>query len=153
MRYLLFALLILSCNRNPKTTTTDTTAASAPAEIVLTKDFTEFYARFHSDSLFQVEHIIWPLEGNTTIELDSNKVERKSIKFEQKDWVMHSPLEGPDFVQTWTSMTEGIYEESIRYAAANYGMSRRFAKIAGQWYLIHYSDMQDLGQGPQAEVK
>jgi hypothetical protein len=156
MRLLLIfsvAFLAVCCKQNPNTSAPEASTAAAPAELQLSPDFKEFYTRFHADSAYQMEHIIWPLEGITTVERDSSKRERITTKFEQKDWRMHRALEGTDFVQNWTSFADGIYEESIRYAAANYGMSRRFAKIAGEWHLVFYSDMQDLGQGAPPSEK
>lgn len=41
----------------------------------LPADFVEFYRRFHSDSLYQIEHINWPLAGKQARQIDSGHVE------------------------------------------------------------------------------
>jgi hypothetical protein len=141
---LISMLAIFACK--PKQTTPDSAATTVAREP--SAEFMEFYKKFHQDSVFQMEHIVWPLEGNTVKETDSLKMVRIPIKFEATEWKMHKPLElaGSDYVREWSffSDSDDMFEETIKYSAANFGMRRRWAKIAGEWHLIFYSDMQEI---------
>ncbi len=147
MRFLLFLSLFatIACKQkqpaNPVVTTSKTQKTPE-----LSAEFLEFYKRFHQDSAFQMAHIIWPLEGNSTMTTDGDKVVQIPVKRNPSEWVMHKPLDSADsdFVQNWSFFDENVIEETIKYSAANYGMRRRWAKVAGEWHLIFYSDMQEL---------
>lgn len=114
----------------------------------LSPDFEVFYEKFHTDPAYQVEHIIWPLEGLTSSQDTTQKIRRIPKTFQKDQWEVHKKLDmsSGDFVQEWSFLSEDLLEETIRYSAAAYGMRRRFARMGGEWYLIYYMDMQDLGQ-------
>jgi hypothetical protein len=52
-------------------------------------DFMVFYERFHSDSLFQLEHITFPLQG---LPSDLSSTKTSNFRWEQENWEMHQPL-------------------------------------------------------------
>jgi hypothetical protein len=139
--FLFGMLAIFACKLKQNTPESATTVAKEPSA-----EFMEFYNKFHQDSVFQMAHIVWPLEGNTVQQSDSLKMVRVPIKFEATAWKMHKPLEldGSDYVREWSIFSDDMLEETIKYSAANFGMRRRWAKIAGEWHLIFYSDMQEI---------
>lgn len=109
-------------------------------------DFVTFYEKFHRDSLYQMAHIAWPLQGETTIQKDTMKAEKKTIYWEKNQWKMHRTIDFStgEFKQTLTPVGDGIVMEVIKYSAANFGLERRFAKnMDGEWELIFYSDMAE----------
>jgi hypothetical protein len=121
--------------------------ASAGIEDVaaqLPAGFADFYEQFHADSLYQVAHILWPLPGATSMALDSLRTQRINTTWQQESWRMHRPvdLSTGEFKRTFMPLSDDIVVEKIRYAAANYGLERRFARRSnGEWELIFYSDM------------
>lgn len=148
---ILFALALWPACRNAPAT------SNIPAEAVDTQvaeqnqeppaDFLAFYEKFHADSLYQIAHITWPLQGVTTIDVDSIQKQHKEVFWELKDWQMHKPVDfsSGDFKRNWQLLGDVLVVEHISYAAANFGLERRFAKRGeGNWELIFYSDMQEL---------
>ena len=104
-------------------------------ESFLSEEFTDFYDRFHSDSLYQLEHIVFPLEGRTYDE--SNKPIAKSWTIE--NWVLHKPFNdmGGTFSRSYTEFG-GIISEKIIDDRNISNMERRFSKINNKWHLIFY---------------
>jgi hypothetical protein len=118
------------------------------AAVVPPDDFMIFYNKFHADSLFQVTHIAWPLRGETSELVDSVN-RRKLVEWKPETWRMHHPLDltDSDFKREWEVMGNELVIERIRYAAANYGLERRFTKRDdGAWELVYYSDMNEIGR-------
>ncbi len=109
--------------------------------------FLDFYEKFHADSLYQMAHIAWPLQGVTSVPVDSGTYVKKSIFWEPQNWRMHRPVDfsSGDFKRRWELMGDELIVERIAYAAANFGLERRFIKSdSGDWELIYYSDMQEM---------
>ncbi len=101
-----------------------------------TEDFATFYARFHADSLFQIERISWPLKGNY---VQDSAGTAKDLRYQLEDWVMHRTMvDNPDFVQEIQSLTEDLYVEEIKARTGKYRIERRFARLNGGWNLIYY---------------
>jgi len=104
----------------------------------LPADFEVFYEKFHTDSAYQMEHIIFPLEGH--LRLMENQIEIiNSIKWEKEDWVMHKPFNdhGGTFEQKYL-MTNNVVVEKISDRSNFFRMERRFAKLGNDWTLIYY---------------
>jgi hypothetical protein len=142
------SLLILAACRDtaPASTNTpiQTEHTSQAPEGQLPADFDAFYQKFHADSLFQIAHISWPLQGVTSVEVDTGRQQTKTIYWEKSAWRMHRPVDfnSGEFKRQLQIMGDELVVERISYAAANYGLERRFVRrSAGEWELIYYSDM------------
>jgi len=115
----------------------------------LPADFNEFYEKFHADSLYQVAHISWPLQGLTTVQLDSSRQEKQAIYWEKTEWRMHRPVNfsSGEFQRKLQVLGDELVVEHISYAAANFGLERRFVRSSqGEWELIYYADMQEIAK-------
>lgn len=101
----------------------------------LPEDFLDFYDKFHSDSLYQVSHIVFPLEGNNYNE--DNIAEVKI--WTDKNWIHHKSFDdsGGTFTRSYTEFG-GIITEKITDDRNISSMERRFSKIQGEWNLIFY---------------
>lgn len=113
-------------------------------------DLTEFYAfyqSFHMDSAFQMDHIIFPLEG-LPANVDSETLERRDFKWERENWNLHYPIdfETSEFRREIIPVSEDIVVEKIVHRNGQVGMLRRFAKIGDDWYLIYFADMNRIKQ-------
>ncbi|MFT4666922.1 MAG: hypothetical protein ACI8YQ_001147 [Polaribacter sp.] len=108
--------------------------------------FEAFYERFHSDSLFQIAHITFPLEG--VPRLDSLGRYPEGFRWQQENWLLHRPFDIRDssFVQNFIPLTEGIIVEEIRDVNGLFSMQRRFARIGEEWRLIYYASMNQIRQ-------
>jgi hypothetical protein len=109
--------------------------------------FADFYEKFHQDSLYQIAHISWPLSGDTGLTSDSTGAQRVAKTWNPAEWRMHRAIDlgSGEFKQTFMPLGDDIVVEKIRYAAAAFGLERRFARRSdGSWELIYYADMGEL---------
>lgn len=145
-----FAFLALStiaaCGGNASSSNTPAQAeyAAQNTDGQLPADFSEFYQKFHTDSLYQVAHIAWPLQGLTSVEADSGLQKKQAIYWELATWRMHRPVDfgTGEFKRALQVLGDELVVEKISYAAANFGLERRFVRDSeGKWELIYYSDM------------
>lgn len=117
----------------------------ANSEPINLEEFYEFYREFHRDSLFQVEHIIWPLEGLPD-NVDSITLHSGAFRWQRENWTFQRTIdfEMSDFRRQITPVTDFLVTEQIVHTSGKYGMIRRFSKIAGDWYLIYYAGLNQL---------
>jgi hypothetical protein len=110
----------------------------------LPEGFTDFYDRFHADSLYQIAHIVWPLEGKTNVQIDSTKSMVLDTTWLPEHWQMHRPVDfnKGEYRQQVQQVGDVLVIERIFTQVGNFGLERRFAKSpSGEWELIYYSDM------------
>ncbi|MCS7037097.1 MAG: hypothetical protein RMJ33_09635 [Saprospiraceae bacterium] len=147
MRFLLpgialLPLLFTAC-RQPATPPSSTLSAAAD----IPADFLAFYRQFHADSLFQVQHISWPLPGQTTEETPDGALHRKSTYWERENWRFQRAVDFStgEYRQQLRAVEGQYVVETISYAAApNYALERRFMRRTdGAWELVYYADMQE----------
>lgn len=119
------------------------------AEVQLPADFNSFYEKFHTDSLYQMAHIAWPLQGDKSEQVDSTHYNKANTVWQQSSWRMHRPVDygSGDYKRQIQTLGDGLVIEYILITAGGYGIERRFAKQPdGEWNLIYYSDMQERGK-------
>ena len=109
-------------------------------ETTLPKDFYPFYDQFHSDSTFQLNHIMFPLKGLTPSQ-DSTKI-AEEIFWQKENWVIHRPFDNQDgtFERTFTNI-QGIITEQISANDGLFTLQKRYTKLNEEWYLIYYQDL------------
>lgn len=119
------------------------TELSNTEEERLPADFESFYIKFHDDSLYQIEHVLFPLRGLPT-NADSATVMSGNFQWQKKAWKMHQPFNSAkgaytrDFLNLGDVITEEIYTKD------GFGMQRRFMKTDDEWFLIYYSAMNKM---------
>lgn len=151
----LLALIFLSCqSKNGKRIETDSIAKS--------ESFDEFSKLFYSDSLFQINRIIFPLENDKKIEKeyasalkDSGNIEiHKKNSYHPHNKTNWAFLDNAYFKKNDSiAIIEGVtykrrihktntfVEENILYADDDFVMViLKFELINGRWYLIDYID-------------
>ncbi len=112
-------------------------------------DFEKFYEQFHADSLYQIEHITFPLDGLPGLVMEqsdslSNFKWRKAGWKYQKKVDFESGLFNQSLSDTNGTITELICDND------GFCLERRFAKIGRDWYLIYFVDMNFRGK-PNAD--
>ncbi|MCF8244898.1 MAG: DUF4348 domain-containing protein [Saprospiraceae bacterium] len=147
MKYLpIFILFVFFACKN---TADKPTAASADSTETpeLPAGFSDFYQKFHSDSVYQVEHIVWPLEGLPN-NADSATVAAKTFRWMPEDWRMQHQFDFQvsEYKREIVPLTETIVMERIIHQSGQFGMIRRFAIIGGDWHLIYYAGVNRLIQ-------
>ena len=135
--YLLFILLFVISSCKEK----------AGRELQITEtlpsSFLSFYEKFHQDSLFQMEHVVFPLEGIPS-EPDSN-MNLLDFQWSREEWIMHTPFDdmGGTFRRNFVNIDNMILEK-IYNSTGNFEMERRFAELQGEWHLIYYAAMRQV---------
>jgi len=122
----------------------DEQIATDSAVDTLPYDFVYFFDRFHADSAYQKEHIIFPLEGlpNSNGDTLANSSER--YFWQREKWQLHRPFTDPSqqFEQWFEILGDRVIEHWIWMKGTNLFLERRFAKLNDGWYLIYYAGMR-----------
>lgn len=135
---------LVACQPKDKTTSKE---ISKEDTTVLPEDYISFYEKFHTDSLYQMSHIQWPLQGIQTEERDSNIINGR-FYHKQENWLMHKSLsEEMGYSQSTKILADDLLEETMVDSQGQFGMKRRFAKISKEWYLIYYSGLNHIYGG------
>ncbi len=112
----------------------------------LSPEFMQFYMKFHTDSLYQMEHILFPLEG-LPANADSATLVAGRYQWERDSWQMHRPIQSSDenqFRQEYQSVDDKTVIEYIIDPNAGFMMERRFSQFRNEWYLIYYAGMNKV---------
>ena len=137
-------MLFPACQNQPQTGSQPESVTQTT--VPLPKDFLDFYEKFHRDSQYQVEHIVWPLQGDASEQIDSTHYKKVGAQWSPEAWRMQRLNYNPnDYHRDVQMLGDVLVIERIRAKAANYGIERRFARQSeGEWALIYYSDMQEM---------
>ena len=116
--------------KSPESNTTETQN--------LPEDFRSFYNQFHTDSIFQIQHITFPLDGVEKANDGPGDI-LVTIKWQQNNWELHKPFNDHNgtFDRSYTIVGPIIIEE-INDRNNYFSMERRFARIDGEYHLIYY---------------
>ena len=101
------------------------------------ESFRDFYMRFHTDSLFQIAHTQFPLQGLPDIYSPSN--DTLPYFYYKSDWTMQRliDLEKDNLVRRVEDQVFAIKEQLVDQQG--YGLERRFMQDGDSWKLIYYS--------------
>ena len=135
--------VLFSCreNSNPKLGEATVTTVKLP------DGFEDFYQAFHADSLFQMQHINWPLQGLKGVMIDSARSGTETIWWQPEQWHLQRLdwVGTGDYEQEWSTLNDKLVIERIRAKSVPYGIERRFSKQPdGNWELIYYADIHEF---------
>ena len=147
MRRLLYIMVccvaIAGCKSTSKTQTTpetngktSATEAAAPKKSAKAEDFDKFYDRFHTDSLFQISRVKFPIEGFC---VSSDTI----AKWSTKNWLMiRTRIYDVDKTQYKVSYnkTDKTFTERVWIENAGLVTECRFELIGGKWWLVYLQD-------------
>ena len=105
------------------------------------EDFSDFYINFHSDSGYQMDHILFPLDGRPAV--DTNSYNDDEFKWEKENWKIHNfdHFNEDEYSVTRKVTDSTLVTEVISDKKSGFGIKRRFARFSGEWYLIYYDAM------------
>lgn len=132
-------------NTNTPTESTEVAIAqNEEAPSALPTGFRKFYENFHRDSIYQLNHIRFPLEGIP--ERENHPEDLANFYWKKDDWILHRPFNPMDgsFIRDFQSLGEEMVIERIHHSEADFGMLRRFSRDGDDWYLIYYAAMNKL---------
>jgi Domain of unknown function (DUF4348) len=138
---LICSFIFVFCkNKNSQSATEN--AAPTENAVELTKDFVDFYEKFHQDSVFQLAHIQFPLPEQTPERAEDGSISLK-LNWSKEEWKIQTlpPLNTGEFLREFTPMNENLMLEKISTTSPEiqYSIDRRWAKMGGEWMLIFYS--------------
>ena len=127
---LIFSFLLFTQCKSPDNKETVTQS--------LPEDFRSFYNQFHTDSVFQIQHITFPLDGIKKAN-DGPADILVAIKWQKNGWDLHKPFNDHNGTfERRFSIVGLIIIENINDRNNYFSMERRFALIDGEWHLIFY---------------
>lgn len=127
---------IISCKPNTSKVSTEETP------LFETEEFKSFYKKFSTDSTFQMDHIVFPLEG-IRAPVNENDTLGLAYKWQKEDWQLHSTFDDANgtFSVEMLDLAGKMVIEIISDESGLFTMERRFAKLADGWNLIYYKEM------------
>jgi hypothetical protein len=133
---LVMLLVFVACKRSAE--------EAAPQGIALyeTEEFKNFHQQFSTDSAFQMEHIVFPLDG---IRAPSDQNDTLGLKhqWQREDWKIHGVFDDANgtFTVEMLDLAGKMVIEIISDESGLFTMERRFAKLSDGWNLIYYKEM------------
>ena len=99
--------------------------------VVLDSTFVKFYNTFHSDSIFQLDHVAFPLENSHEETIEG--------PWTRENWILHRPFQSHDgsFVRNYDIIGKVVVEE-IEDVSGFFKLERRFGQLSSGWNLIYY---------------
>lgn len=155
-------LLFCSCNRK-----SGTEKYLPQIREVRVENFDTFIKKFYSDSIFQINRIVFPLESETDSVMNKRNLEEKDPKAvtDSSNFIIHNKsnwmmlitdksfrkdsiviVDGIKYIRRFHK-TEKYVEESILYADPEYiFMTVKYKLINDKWYLVDYQNELDNEQ-------
>lgn len=150
MLIVLVMIAAIACRRNDGRSGNASVSAEVEARY---GDFVDFYERFHADSTFQMNHIIFPLPGLPR-NVDSTTL-ADGFLWQEESWTLHRPVDytNSDFQREFIPFGDDILIEQIRHRSNNLGMIRRWQRSDGEWYLIYYAALNHVGKRGEISIE
>ena len=123
-------LLLINCNRREK-------LKKVQKEDVVMEKFDVFYNEFHSDSLFQMSRIKFPLQGQNIDGFKKNK-------WTKVNWVLLKTkiydVDTLEFKTRWKKSTTSFVQKCY-LEHSGFSSEYRFQLIKKKWYLTYALDI------------
>nr|WP_294779386.1 hypothetical protein [uncultured Flavobacterium sp.] len=134
---LLISLTFLSCN-NKEVQKEPALNSIKKAEVSNKENFEEFNKKFHSDSLFQVSRIDFPIEGKHVYGFEQYSWSRKNWQFQAVPVAEKSEI---GEYQHSLIKTDTLITERFWIPDSGFEVERQFKLIKNKWFLIYYNDI------------
>lgn len=138
---LIFPLLLLWQYGCKKANPSDAPETNSVQMINEGKEFQEFYQKFSTDSVFQIEHTVFPLEGIRSPKDSLDKID-PNFRWSRDQWIIHRSFDDANgtFSREFVEIP-GLVTEIISDQSGQFTMERRFGKLSSGWHLIYYREM------------
>ena len=101
-----------------------------------TEDFDHFYHEFHTDSVFQLKRIIFPLEGMRYDNGEEGKWSKKNWQQKRNTiYDVDTNLYKTEFIRSDSLVFERIYIPN-----SGFDFQCKYKLIEGKWYLVYCLD-------------
>jgi len=135
---MIFILFMAFLTMSPSCKLKDAETKTQIEEESIPESFFNFYTRFHNDSLFQIQHIAFPIPE---IEEGQN--------YTMDNWILNRPFSvDEENYKREIQNVNGIIHEVIFHTQGIFALERRFSKLSGEeWHLIFYKVTNELDSG------
>lgn len=140
--FLILSLVFLSCKKN------DIEKESVPnlpvkksekkEVIAAAESFEDFNKKFHSDSIFQVSRVDFPIEGKHVSGFEQYNWNRKNWQFQAIPVAEKSEI---GEYQHSLVKTDSLVTERFWIPDSGFEVERQFKLIGNKWFLISYNDI------------
>jgi hypothetical protein len=140
---LLFSTVLFACGRNIKKQEADIPIQAPPTVTNIAnkpgmESFDSFNEQFHSDSLFQVSRIAFPIGGQCVNDLENTKWSTKNWEFLKTPVTLNADTTECRHSLT---MTDTLVTEKFWIDQSGFKVERRFKLKDGKWFLVYYDDI------------
>ncbi|UPZ15389.1 DUF4348 domain-containing protein [Flavobacterium humidisoli] len=141
---LAFAFIAVNCNKVKEEAKSNSKIAvksdsiAKPIKKELPENFDEFNKKFHSDSIFQVSRVDFPIEGKHVSGFEQYNWTKKNWQFQVIPVAEKTEIEEyqHSLVKTDTLITERFWIPN-----SGFEVERQFKLINNKWFLIYYNDI------------
>ncbi len=123
----------LSCNGESKKNIIPETTKYQKLE-----SFGEFNSKFHSDSIFQISRIKFPIGGKYVDDVENKNWTPKNWNFQRTE--VSEKNEYKDFEHS-LSKSDTLIVEKFWLKNSGFKAERKFRRINGKWFLIFYNEV------------
>lgn len=134
-----------SCNKVKEGTNLNSEIAISKGDSIvkttkkeLPENFDEFNKKFHSDSLFQVSRVDFPIEGKHIYGFEQ-------YSWTRKNWQFHAiPVQEKSEIEEYQHTlvkTDTLITERFWIPDSGFEVERQFKLIKNKWFLIYYNDI------------
>ncbi len=135
----------IACNSGPQNAANAMSLSDVPEVGAKVENFKTFYERFHQDSAFQMERILFPLQGYKVMETDSQQVVAPHY-YQPEEWELFRPINpGVDGLERiFPAADESLVIERLYVTTGTlrYEIERRYLLQDKGWMLIFYSGLR-----------
>lgn len=127
-------LILLACSER-KTDAEEINERGLSTE--LPDGFHDFYDRFHTDSAFQLDRIVFPLSGQL-ITKDSMETIAVEKTYTKEGWKLHRPFAVDNGYNRSFTVLGNLVIEKIQDNMGLLTVERRWGQVDTTWSLIYY---------------
>lgn len=120
----------------------------------LPKGFESFYLQFNKDSVYQMAHISFPLDGIPDNLGAHPDYDPDTFKWQKDNWVMHHSYDRTDtvFTRQFNVVTPDLIEEVFQTRDKSFAMIRRYARTGDAWRLIYYAGLNKVNHSNHSDT-
>lgn len=132
------AFLFIACNKNKTEENSTLEIQSKKLENKAVESFDKFNVQFHSDSIFQISRVDFPIDGTHISGFEHYNWTKKNWQF------LRIPVsEKNQFEEYQHSLvkTDSLITEKFWIPDSGFEVERTFKLINNKWFLIYYNDI------------
>lgn len=137
-KLLILLFVLIACNKNKISNDSDLDFSTKKIKKESVENFDEFNKKFHSDSIFQVSRVDFPIEGEHVSGFEQHNWNPKNWQFQAIPVAEKTEIGEyqHSLVKTDTLITERFWIPD-----SGFEVERQFKLIKGKWFLIYYNDI------------